>query len=100
MKFGEVYLDKDEASFLQLGPNFLVLEEINMDKVKAEFLTALNKIRWEILGKEPDEIKCYKYRYSIEEQEKLDKIANGNRKQVDLKSKEINIRYKRCTKMK
>ena len=54
-----VELNKDKINFLELGPEFLVLEDINMDEVKAEFLTMVIKIRWERMGKEPEEIKRY-----------------------------------------
>ena len=50
-KFGN--LDSDEMNFLKLGPTFIVLEDIDTDKVKAEFLIGLTKIRWSLLFLRP-----------------------------------------------
>ena len=49
--YGNIELDKSEMNLLELGPYFAIYEDINLDKVKAEFLTMLTKIRWDCMGK-------------------------------------------------
>ena len=43
--YGNVELDKGERAFLLLGPDFALLQDIDMKDVKVDFLTALMKIR-------------------------------------------------------
>ena len=63
-KFGGIELDKDEESFLSLGPDFSLYEELSQKRIEKDFLIAAMKIRWARMGKPPEEIK---YERKIEE---------------------------------
>ena len=54
--YGGVELDSQEMQFLALGPEFTILEKIDKRKMKVNFQTALTKIRWSRMGKDPSEI--------------------------------------------
>ena len=75
-------------------------DAIYIDKIKAESLTALTKVRWDRMGKEPDQIKRQRDVEEIEEEDKIDSIANLDRRVVNIEKKEVNIRLKRCTSTK
>ena len=54
--YGNVTLDANEVKFLELGPNFAMMEDLNLDNIRTEFMIALTKIRWGRMGKEENEV--------------------------------------------
>ena len=98
--YGETQLDNNEKNFLELGPYFAMYDDIDEDEVKGDFLTSLTKIRWDRMGKEPEEILRWRNEEDIKEEEEIDIIANSDRRIVDTNKRQINIGLKRCTEMK
>ena len=81
---GKIQLDPDEANLLELEPDFAILEDIDRDLIKAEFLTALTKIRWANMDKDLEEIRKYREITNVEEEEKIWMISNMDRRVVDI----------------
>ena len=84
--YGNVKLDSMEEKFLQLGPNFAMMEDLDLDKIRTQFMIGLIKIRWGRMGKKEDEIVRYRDLEEIEEEEKIDMISNRERREVDLEN--------------
>ena len=72
---GGVVLDKHEKMFLSLGPEFTILENLDMRTIKGEFQTALTKIRWSRMGKEPEEYPREIDEQAAKEEEDIEKIC-------------------------
>ena len=89
-----------EASFLVLGPDFAVPEDLDLDRIKAKFLVSLTKIRWDKVRKDFDEVKRYRDKKDIEEAEKIEAISNMDRGVVNIQKGSVALGYKRCTEMK
>ena len=70
-------------------------EDIDLDKVKAEFLTTLTRVRWDKMGKEPEDIQRWRETSEIEEEKKIEMIADPDRREVDLTKKEVNVGHRR-----
>ena len=51
-----VSLDPCEEKFFELGPNFAMMEDLDIDRIKRYFLISLTKIRWGRMGKEESEV--------------------------------------------
>ena len=49
--FGGIELDKDEKSFLALGPDYAIYEDIKMDDLEKEIQLTATKIRWARMNK-------------------------------------------------
>ena len=52
------------------------------------------------MGKEPEDIQRWRETSEIEEEKKIEMIADPDRREVDLTKKEVNVGPKICTKMK
>ena len=52
----EYVLDDDEKSFLSLGPDFALFEQISVKKIENDILAATTKIRWSRMGKPMEEV--------------------------------------------
>ena len=57
--YGSVELDKDEMSFLSLGPDFLLVEDLCLEKAKLDFDIAVTKVKWQRMGLDPCEVVRY-----------------------------------------
>ena len=73
--YGNVNLDLNEQMFLELRPNFTMMEDIDLDKIRTEFLMALTKIRWGRKGKEESEVTRYRDMEDIKEEEEVEMIS-------------------------
>ena len=65
-----------------------------------DFVSGVTKIRWDRMGKEPEEILRRREVTDIQEEEEIDIIANEAKRVVDTIKKEVNIGLKRYTDMK
>ena len=70
--YGKIELEEGEKKFLELGPEFALLEDINLEDVKKDILIALTKVRWGRLGKDTEEVKRYRDKEEVEEEERID----------------------------
>ena len=99
-QYGNVKLEQEEKDFLQLGPDFALLGDIDMEQTQVDLLSAMTKVRWERMGKETEEVKLYREAEEIEEEEKVVDMVEEERKEFNILKKTVNVGYKRCTKMK
>ena len=54
--YGGVQLDKDEKAFLSLGPDFSLLEELELESARLDFRIGVTKVRWQRMGLDPSEV--------------------------------------------
>ena len=98
--FGEVELDPNEIKFLELDPNFAMMEDLDMDKTKTKFLIALTRITWGRMGKDLLEIERFRKIEYIEEEKEIEIISYRDKREVDVEKKLVTLGYKICTSMK
>ena len=98
--YGEVELSKAERKFLNLGPQFPLMEELKEEIAAQDFLTGLTKVRWGRMGKEPNEIVRYKDVQELEEEEKIDGIAFCETREFREEDRKVSLARKQCTNMK
>ena len=98
--FGSVKLDPWEEIFLELGPNFAMMEDMNLDRINTDLLISLTKIRLGRRGKEESEVVRYREMEDIIDEEKKDMISNLDRREVNFENKTVRPGHKRCTNMK
>ena len=55
--FGGIELDKEEQSFLALGPDFTMFDDLKMEEFEKEIQITATKIRWSRMNRETEDIK-------------------------------------------
>ena len=78
--FGDIELDKDEKSFLALGPDFSIYDVLKMEKIEKEIQITATKIPWSRMGKEPGDITYNRNLEDIIEEEEAEKLVNLNKR--------------------
>ena len=71
--YGDIILDKDERSFLSLGPDFPLMDSFNTKEAARDFVTALMEIRLGRMGRDSSEIVRYRVQSEIQEDEEGEK---------------------------
>ena len=98
--FGGVELDEEEKSFLALGPEFAMYEELKEAKAESDFLMAATKIRWDRMGKDPGEVTHMTEKKEIEQDEEIEKEIFMSRRVFNEDESKIEMGYQVCTSMK
>ena len=77
-----------------------MMEDLDLDRIKTDFLISLTKIRWGRMGKEESEVVRFREMEDIIDEEKIEIISNLDRREVDFENKTVTPGHKRCTNMK
>ena len=77
-----------------------MMEDLDLDRIKTDFLISLTKIRWGRMGKEKSEVVRFREMEDIIDEEKIKIVSNLDRREVDFENKTVIPGDKRCTNMK
>ena len=64
-----------------------MMEDLDLDRIKTDFLISLTKIRWGRMGKEESEVVRFREMEDIIDEEKIEMISNVDRREVGLRTK-------------
>ena len=98
--YGGLELDEDEVAFLLLGPDFLLLEEVDLEKAKIDFSIGVTKVRWQRMGKNRSEIVRFQETSKVEEEEKMEEMIHLEERIHDTERSEVRVGKMKCTDMK
>ena len=74
--YGGVQLDKEERAFLSLGPDFSLLEELELESARLDFGIGVTKVRWQRMGLDPSEVKRFQTIKEVEDEEQVEEVVH------------------------
>ena len=93
-------MDKDEKAFLSLGPDFSLLEELELESARLGFGIGVTKVRWQRMGLDPSEVKRFQTIKEVVDEVQVEEVVHLEERVFDPERNEIRLSKVKCTDMK